>query len=213
MSKIREPEVWDILPMLEKGDETPDPIFYAVGYSLSNWELLEGTLALLFKAFLETIGDGAERAYGTITGFTGRVALLREAFDSFRFKDLEGIKEFPALLGKMAKLSARRNEIAHGVVQGVSVNNEEVSFFLCPARYNSRKNMSGAESLKLMDEYFSKPEEQRPPMWQAMAATADYRYTSEQVLAYAHAFARLSVELEPVWHAVIAKVYAQPKFH
>jgi hypothetical protein len=43
---------WDARPRAEKGDETPDCIFHAVGAALTAWERLESILAELFDLLL-----------------------------------------------------------------------------------------------------------------------------------------------------------------
>ncbi|UDL88333.1 hypothetical protein LGH82_24820 [Mesorhizobium sp. PAMC28654] len=86
---------------------------------MSRWERYEGILAILFSAFV-TGGatQAASRAYVAVRTFEGRAQMLRAATEAYfaEFPDDELQSEFKIILTNATCFSARRNDIAHGVV-------------------------------------------------------------------------------------------------
>lgn len=144
------PNPWDVPPYAQSGESKPDPIYLAIGYSLSTWEFLEEALASLF-AFL--VGKGrtypetsaAMRAYGSIVSFNSRAEMIGAAakgfFQEHEIKDQE--PEFREILKKCNGWAARRNDIAHGRVVSLAPSDE---YYLIPALYNSRKHPADDDS-------------------------------------------------------------------
>lgn len=173
---------WDALPKDLKGDGNINVLYSAVGRALSEWENLEAKLGRVFAHLCGSHSEAPERAYGVIASSTGRIDILREAFNCHparRRTDLEGFLKFTELV---RKFGGRRNEIAHGMAIHLTTDRGEQGHFLCPASYNSRKQMSRAdilESLKSDPEFASHSSE-----W----AIGKYAYTSRQILSYAKHF-------------------------
>lgn len=114
-------DIWAVPPLCTVGDEDIDLLYASVGRSLTRWEQLEANLSLMFAYIIEPKegSEEARRAYGSIATFRGRAEMLLAAA-AVRFAADTGpvhgdIKSLVNLLTSRA--SARRNEIAHGVVQ------------------------------------------------------------------------------------------------
>jgi hypothetical protein len=109
----------------DQGDDSPDTIYCAVGKSLSAWGLLEDQLATVFAIFLGVSGAGmtaATRAFGSIIASNSRADVLFAAAEAHFavHKDPALRDAFNRLMKRYKKATARRNEIAHGVVLGLA---------------------------------------------------------------------------------------------
>src|SRR5689334_7540887 len=83
-------EFWKRPDPCEKGDPDVEMIYRAVGYTTSQWERLEQSMAHLFLGITGASGPNYKsigRAYGSIFGNAGRREALRNAaeahFDNF----------------------------------------------------------------------------------------------------------------------------------
>jgi hypothetical protein len=140
--------IWDIPPPPQFGDDSEDITFTSVGRALSRWEEFEAVFASLFAALVGTEDNNAAalRAYGSIITFRGRAGMVRAAAEIHfaMFPDLDLEKKFRAFVNELTNhASARRNEIAHGVVRVsplVGPDGLKQYFFLYPPRYASNKN-------------------------------------------------------------------------
>ena len=113
---------WDMPALPTKGDSTAETLYAAIGLALTNWAHLEDTLAAIFSTLVSpTHGEVAFRAFGSILTFRGKKEMIEAAAEAFFFQypDPEGNVEphVKALLHEAEKFAARRNEIAHGIVQ------------------------------------------------------------------------------------------------
>lgn len=164
------------------GDSDADATFRAVGLALTNWELAETDLATLFSMLSGATDVGAfnaiRRAFGAIESSAGRrkaIEAAAEIYFSHDWKDSAVSGPFNGLMAAFRDASARRDEIAHGIVHALSVNNEQLGCFLYPAEYNT----------------------QRTHAW--MAGDGDpfdfkraaYRYTAGDIVEYARKFGEL----------------------
>jgi len=139
-------DIWAVPDLNLGGDPDPYITFGAVGAALTDWERFEGHLALIFTALIG-LGDeahAARRAYGTIAAFQGRAGMVRAAaeayFDEHPDPDLQ--KDLADLLNTASRASARRNEIAHGVVQPIDPSKTVFTggrYTLVPAYYATNK--------------------------------------------------------------------------
>jgi hypothetical protein len=138
-------EPWQVPDPPASGDANSDITFCAVGKALSQWEWFEGNLSL---AFSYLIGSGygnlaALRAYGSILGFQSRAGMIERAAEVYfkynKIADLQSAIE-QLLIKSRDRLSARRNDIAHGIVQpyanAVAGHN---GYVLYPAYYATKK--------------------------------------------------------------------------
>jgi hypothetical protein len=140
---------WDVPPGPYAPDASIETTYAAVGRALSQWEKLEFTLARL-SANLTGHTLPSAVAFGTYraaTIFNKRADDLEEVFRRYiiRHPDqaLEG--DFGALICDIRRLSARRYDIALGVVQPCWDENERViseetatGYVLVPAGYATR---------------------------------------------------------------------------
>src|SRR5262245_42389496 len=119
---------WDVRPRQGKGNETPDPIFQAVGAALTVWERLESTLAELFDLLLASENRAAFKVYQSAKSSHARKEMLLAALPLDRASGAENaeLSEFISTIGEFA---ACRNEIAHGQV----VNLGEYGHYLAPS--------------------------------------------------------------------------------
>lgn len=111
---------WDQPPFPEAGDPDADMTYCGVGHVLSCWERVEVELARIYSIFVGKPNDlDAIKEYGDKTIFRRRADDLIQAFENFRVRhctqDLEG--DFEELTDRIAGWSARRNDVAHGIVE------------------------------------------------------------------------------------------------
>jgi hypothetical protein len=112
---------WEAPEPPKQGDQKADTLYSAIGLALSNWSRLENTMAHIFISLVsDNDSEPAARAFGSVMTFRGRIEMIESAAEAYFFLYPEdfGIKKRLAdWLDEAAKFSARRNEIAHGIVQ------------------------------------------------------------------------------------------------
>ena len=176
---------WEVPDPPTDGDETNDITFRAVGAALSQWEWFEGNLSIAFSYLIGTPGlnVAAMRAYGSVETFRGRANMIEKAAEVyFRYHVIDPQSQQALeklIVHSRDRLSARRNEIAHGIVQplGVSaagVRDVKEGFALFPAYYATRK--------RRLSEDGSNPTQVEPT----------YVYSSKEIDAFGTQFANLA---------------------
>jgi hypothetical protein len=147
--KSKTPKKWAAPAAPERGDDDERGIYAAVGAALTKWEQLEHELGQIFVAL---IGYGrsveAQRAYGAIMANSGRLDMINAALESFfltrQSDDHKVIRaNLIKILADVRDLSARRNEIAHGIV-GIKLGDDideftDASFVLAPSFFTYKK--------------------------------------------------------------------------
>ncbi len=117
---------WEVVDPCPMGDVEEAPVFEAIGRALTEWETLEVECAKLFAVFVSanhkrTYHAPAVRAYGAITSADTRSKMLQFAADAYfaRRPAKRGAfqKQCSDLIWEFQQYTARRNEIAHGLVQ------------------------------------------------------------------------------------------------
>lgn len=151
---------WDIPPFPASGDHPASLTYEAVGRALSAWEEIEVSLSHLYGLFSgknpRTIETYTE--YGGETNFAQRSDKLSATalryFVRRPHQELEA--EFDGLIREIRCFSARRNDIAHGIVRAVRVRpssdpppkpipgalltiRTQYEFCLAPPTYTDRK--------------------------------------------------------------------------
>lgn len=135
-------ERFDRLPRELTGDSDPHGLFYAVGSALSGWEKLQQRQARLFGQLVMSRRGAAEAAYGTVTTSTARKDMvLIAAHRVLAGRDDALYQEIKHAVESTDKLSARRNEIAHGVVWQFQTQKRDIGYYLIPPYYNTRKSI------------------------------------------------------------------------
>ena len=169
-----------------RGNENADAIYWSVGKSLSTWEANEVTLAKMFGLFVESESQAAEWAYGIFSGNSGKKDALKYAAEIFSSRRNEkfSMHDFNLLLSHYQGGVARRNEIAHGIVQLIKIDNEERGYFLTPPLYNSRKGVAHTPS------FWEKVRDQSSQDPFAVFGHC-YRYTSQDIEHFTNLFAEL----------------------
>jgi hypothetical protein len=183
---------WDVPPLPERGDETNSATFEAVGRATSDWEYLEAYLGLIFGIFVGslTMTDAPMRAYGSVVAFAGRCGMLKAAAEVFFLdhphKALED--EFYTLEKHAGNFAARRNEIAHGIVQSHFVGGTDVGSALIPSYHATNKRKLGAQV-----------DSDIPQI-----AILKYAYTSKEIAYFSDQFQRLSKRALDLYRALHA---------
>jgi hypothetical protein len=114
---------WDIPPFRGNGNRSPTEVYEAVGRALSAWEEFEVSLSQLFGLFSERDPEALETYtdYGKPKIFAERAEKLAQISCTYFIRrpcqKMEGV--FEKLLCDGRNFSARRNDIAHGVVRGM----------------------------------------------------------------------------------------------
>lgn len=135
---------WEPTPWPDEGNAGHDEIFLAVGKALSHWELVETAIAGLFAAVIAGASaappaGSAARAYISVANATSRIHMVRATLESW----LEVWNDCPYggdalnLLQECTEWTARRSEIAHGIVNR-AFNTQTNAWFLFPSIYNVR---------------------------------------------------------------------------
>lgn len=115
----KEPEAWALRPWPKQGDNNLPGLYESIGRVLSQWERYDGTLSLLFGAFMGSdIPHAARRAYSAVRTFEGRLDMLRAVTEAyFAEKPNQDLSDqWISILKQATRFSERRNEIAHGSV-------------------------------------------------------------------------------------------------
>jgi hypothetical protein len=130
-----------------QGDGTADAIYLAVGAALSNWEEMEEALASLYFALTGSDTAAAYhaimRTYGSIESNTGRRKALESVAHVYLIShfDEDYIKKpFNDLILNISSGAKRRDDIAHGRVHGLTVDDTFYGHFLFPVDYNNSRS-------------------------------------------------------------------------
>lgn len=115
------PHPWSPPPRMPKiGDQSPSRLYQKIGWALTEWEELEFWCTHLFLALhprenghfqYDLLSD-----YEACPNFPGRTELIKKRHAVLRCNQ-ENERELDDLLGQAREYSARRNDIAHGVVR------------------------------------------------------------------------------------------------
>jgi hypothetical protein len=173
---------WNRPPNENQGDPTGQVIYTAVGFALTNWEMAEEQLAGLYLRLVdvpEASYDPVRRAYGSIESNSGRrkaIEAAAEAFFGTHWDNGVVRRAFSIVTEAVGWASRRRDDIAHGIVLGQTMDGKSHGHFLFPPDYNtSRTNLSvSADS--------------GDPLYHTMTK---YRFTSEQVRVFGSKFGEL----------------------
>lgn len=109
------------------GEPSPHGIFMAVGHSLTEWAILEETLAMIFQMLCAPTSGDADRAamltFGSIEGVSSRIKAIKAVAEVYfgQWWEYDGIQKVLNAIDKDFTAAARiRNEIAHGKVMGLT---------------------------------------------------------------------------------------------
>ena len=201
-------------PPIRGGDTEEAPLYTQVGRALSAWEAMEDIVARLFSALVgdrvALMASPATRAYGTVATFRGRKEMVSAAAQSYFFeKEHKGrLAEIKSFLNSCSDWSARRNEIAHGVVRQIILETHplfqeeltDLTYYLIPANYNSNKVRLIPRDLSIKQK---KGQSERDAIKSYIEnflqnGVGKYKYNSQQVSYYADGFAKLAESGEQV---------------
>jgi hypothetical protein len=182
---------WDIPPIPTRGDLDAETIFAAVGGALSQWEFFEGHLGEIYS-FL--IGSSAQtsptmRAYGSVSSFSTRIDLVKAAASAYFMRKSNPLNDdLRSLFDKAKSFSFRRNDIAHGIVQPVSLGSglSPNTLALVPSRHATRRRRL---EYNLDTSRFD--------------AKYDYAYTSKEIATFSGCFTNLAKEALSLWIALV----------
>ena len=173
---------WNQFDQADQGDEDINVLFAAVGKAISSWETMESHLGSIFADLCGPQNEAPFRAYGTVSSSRGRISMIREAYavstlSEFMDDDLSN------LLGDVEKFAARRNDIAHGLVQHRVVHDKDRGHFWGPPTYNSKRQPSKAEHDMMM--------QREADDWHK-GLQGSYSYNSAQIDHYTAEFSKLA---------------------
>lgn len=188
-------DYWNRPAIRDRGDDNEEQVFCAVGRALTSWEKLEEGFAWLFTTILQSPSSSAaaRRVYGSITTSHGRrEALLAAAEITLGFQHQIA---FNQLIKNFADASARRDDIAHGVVMRLSsgtistqtdpdnllASANFVGCYLSPSPYVTQRTYAFG-----------------PPPDAPIFAVGKYLYTSADIGAFADKFNALRSHLNSV---------------
>ena len=131
-------------PFAPKGDADADSLHLVVGRALTAWEHAESSFAHLFGTIIRPTRNSyaARRAYGSITSSLGRRQMLEAVGAVFfrNFPNVEAQDNMKVLLMHYNDASARRNELAHGII-GSDRDDDGgfLGYFVVPSTWTSKK--------------------------------------------------------------------------
>jgi hypothetical protein len=192
---------YSMVQELKMGDPDPIAIYCEVGMALTQWELMESALADIFAFLVGGVGDGAQRAYGSIAGFGMRKGMLREAHECYSGKHFAHFSKLPGLLKRAEILVAKRNEVAHGSVVQKHVQDLNRGYFLGASRYNSAKNPSQKDRAEaFINSAWNKTiiEDLGVPI-----KSSEYELTAAEIRVHGMAFAELGKDLIDLLHGAV----------
>lgn len=169
--------VYDRPPFPEKGDWSESALYESIGRALSSWEFFERLFAMLFQVLIgpSLHPTAGFRAYGSIVSFTSRLAMVEAAteayfMESHQFDDKENCHhELIKIFKEAKKLSDRRNDIAHGIVDSYSIpSGPVIGLALMPPDYKTAWHELGLKTT-----FATKPK---------------YAYTSAEINFFARIF-------------------------
>ena len=141
------PRPWDVPPYPIRGDAQAETTYAAVGHALSCWEIFERILSLIFASIVGGREDNlpALRAYGAIATFRGRAEMIGAAAEAYfaAYPNPGGEELIKKLLSDAINFSNRRNEIAHGFVNGWRPEDappSDAGWVSMPFHYSPRKS-------------------------------------------------------------------------
>lgn len=139
-------DIWAVPAVNTIGDSDPYVTFGAVGAALTEWERMEAHLSLVFVALigLGSESQAAQRAYGTIVAFGGRAGMIQAAAEAYfaAHPDAGLAADLDRVVRQAKRAAARRNEIAHGIVQPIDPQKTVLTggrYVLYPAYYAAGK--------------------------------------------------------------------------
>jgi hypothetical protein len=136
--------IWDIPPIPRRGDDSRDVVYEAVGRALSYWENFELELACLYATFIGLRPPEATRHpdYAKARIFRERADVIDRGGKGFFIKrsNQELEKRFDDLICEARLAAARRNDIAHGVVNPIwsTASPGIETFMLLPSTYRHK---------------------------------------------------------------------------
>ena len=112
---------WDRPPLARQGNRSDRALFESIGRTLNAWEQIESELAHLYSAFLtgDRFDPAANLAYGIPNTIPLRLANIQKAAKPYSVQHpSQAVEaEFDRLAEMIEQYSARRNDIAHGIVR------------------------------------------------------------------------------------------------
>lgn len=175
---------WKRPPNQNQGDVKAATVYEAVGYALSNWEMMEENLAQLYLALASAPSDPVRRAFGSIESNTGRrkaIEAAAEAYFGRYWEDDEVRRAFRLVVKAVEWAAKRRDDIAHGIVLGQQIDDVHFGVFLFPPDYNTSRTHLYADTGA------------GDPLAHTMTK---YRFTSDQIRAFAVKFTELRHAVE-----------------
>lgn len=121
----------------EKGADTATELYVKIGEALSWWESSEDVILGLFRQICDGIEPMAVTRF-VVANRSTRYSMLKAAMQVYPYRFEEGeIEKITSALNKLEKLSKTRNELVHGHVAGMSMQENGIQVasgnFLMPS--------------------------------------------------------------------------------
>jgi hypothetical protein len=219
------PNPWNVPAPPNTGDADINVTYASVGRALSNWEQFESHLAVVFARLIGigSITRPAERAYGSVRTFEGRVEMITYAAESHfdLFGGPNSMKAVQSVLKGLLKTARqdacpRRNEIAHGVVQeyGKFVHVADASgFVLGPSDYmTNKRNLADIEVQTVRFSNVPQSFMKDAPTAKTVIKTTlpSYLYSSKEIDKLGELFLGLVQPARTISHALLERISSRP---
>ncbi len=146
ISNINAETYWKRPASQPTGVENSDPIYTAVGRTLSSWENVEEAITNLFMTLSQPATDASYmtvgRAFGSMMSGAARRSATEAAADIFfKLNPSSPRGPFNQIIENTRKASVLRDDAAHGRVSEVSKDR----YLLMPPSYNSTRTIASSK--------------------------------------------------------------------
>ncbi|MGQ0742542.1 MAG: hypothetical protein ACT4OG_09685 [Alphaproteobacteria bacterium] len=127
-------------PPPEIGSDSDALIYQAIGHCIAQWSPVEEQYDRLFGALVNSESDALSRALGQLTSFYYKTRLIRSAAELVLRKHAGLLCELDKTSKVAERAIDRRNDVAHGQVVSLTVEQVDYKFVVIPTIYS--KNTS-----------------------------------------------------------------------
>ena len=132
---------FDVPPQSTTGNKTRRPLWESVGRAIARWSMVETELYTLFYILIQSETQSSWRALGKLISLRSQLDVIEGAAEQCfqpnrKNRNLKAIREKFKIV---RAASARRNELAHGQINGF----EGRGSFWVPSMFDSRKTTLG----------------------------------------------------------------------
>jgi hypothetical protein len=142
-----------ILEFKNVGSDSREQIFLSVGRALTQWEIIESVLGMLFSHLVESDSSAAQRVYGTIVNTGSKQTVIMEAAKIFHDRHYKfPFDELKLLMAHYRHAATYRSAIAHGIaIEHADEQGSSKGVFLVPSFFSTKRSAQTYEFWKKVE--------------------------------------------------------------